>query len=215
MELSQEIHVVVSDLRLCIALKDSSSEVGESLHLNLSLSLPWLWLGGAAFSEKMKKWSEVTQLCPTLCNPRDFSLPGSSVHGIFQAKILEWVAISFSRGSSQPRDRTQVSHTAGRLFTVWATREALRKPWFIFMAHVYTICIYWGPHTIQPLGCLPETKAKRFEGTSPYCTRSDSQRKKCSWGRLCAINLHNTRNHLQWVRTQTTNRRNRPQRTTR
>ena len=55
MELSQEIHVVVSDLMLCIALKDSSSEVGESLHLNLSLSLPWLWLGGAAFSEKMKK----------------------------------------------------------------------------------------------------------------------------------------------------------------
>ena len=145
----------------------------------------------------------------------DCTLPGSSVHGNLQEKIQEWVAISSSRGSSKPRDRTQVSHTAGRLFTVWATREALRKPWFIFMAHVYTICIYWGPHTIQPLGCLPETKAKRFEGTSPYCTRSDSQRKKCSWGRLCAINLHNTRNHLQWVRTQTTNRRNRPQRTTR
>ena len=53
------------------------------------------------------------------CNP-----PGSSVHGIFQARVLEWVAISFSRRSSQPRDRTQVSHTAGRLFTVWATREA-------------------------------------------------------------------------------------------
>ena len=53
--------------------------------------------------------------------------PGSSVHGIFQARILEWVAISFSRGSSWPRDWTQVSHIAGRLFTVWATRESLRK----------------------------------------------------------------------------------------
>ena len=63
-------------------------------------------------------------MCPTLCDPMDCSLPGSSVHGIFQARILEWVAISFSRGSSQPRDQTQVSHNAGRLFTIWATREA-------------------------------------------------------------------------------------------
>ena len=47
-----------------------------------------------------------------------------SIHGIFQARILKWVAISFSRGSSQPRDQTQVSRTAGRRFTVWATREA-------------------------------------------------------------------------------------------
>ena len=46
--------------------------------------------------------SEVTQLCPTLCNPVDCSLPGSSVHGIFQARVLEWVAISFSKESSQP-----------------------------------------------------------------------------------------------------------------
>ena len=47
--------------------------------------------------------------CPTLCNPRDYSPPGSSIHGILQARILEWVAISSSRGSSQPRDQTQVS----------------------------------------------------------------------------------------------------------
>ena len=57
--------------------------------------------------------------------PMDCSPPGSSVHGILQAIILEWVAISFSRGSSQPRDRTQVSRTAGRRFNLWATREAL------------------------------------------------------------------------------------------
>ena len=48
--------------------------------------------------------SEVAQSCPTLCDSMDYSLPGSSVHEIFQARILEWVAISFSRGSSQPRD---------------------------------------------------------------------------------------------------------------
>ena len=52
------------------------------------------------------------------------SLPGSSVPGIFQARTLEWVAIPFSRGSSWPRDRTQVSHIAGGFFTIWATREA-------------------------------------------------------------------------------------------
>ena len=57
----------------------------------------------------------------------DCSLPGSSVHGIFQARILEWVAISFSRGSSQPRDQSRVSCIADRRFTIWATREAPRK----------------------------------------------------------------------------------------
>ena len=54
----------------------------------------------------------------------DCSLPGSSVHGIFQARILEWVAISSSRGSSWPRDWTWVSRTAGKFFTIWATMEA-------------------------------------------------------------------------------------------
>ena len=68
--------------------------------------------------------SEVAQSCPTLCDPVDCILPGSSVHGILQARILEWVAISFSRGSSQPRDQTWVSHIAGRRFNLWATREA-------------------------------------------------------------------------------------------
>ena len=74
-------------------------------------------------------WSEVAQSCPTLCDPVDCSLPGSSAHGIFQARILEWVAISFSRGSSPPRDQTQVSRTVGRYFTVWATREVTPKLW--------------------------------------------------------------------------------------
>ena len=60
--------------------------------------------------------SEVTQSCLTLCDPMDCSLPGSSVHGIFQARVLEWVAISFSRGSSQPRDRIRVSRIVGRCF---------------------------------------------------------------------------------------------------
>ena len=67
--------------------------------------------------------SEVAQSCPTLCYPMDCSLPGSTVHGIFQARILEWVAISFSRRSSWPRDRTWVSCVVGRCFPIWATRD--------------------------------------------------------------------------------------------
>ena len=66
------------------------------------------------------KWSEV-KWCPTLCDPLGCSLPGSSVHGIFQARILEWVAISSSRGSSWPRDRTQASRIVGRCFTTPGT----------------------------------------------------------------------------------------------
>ena len=56
------------------------------------------------------------------CDPMNCSLPGSSVHGILQARILEWVAISFSRGTSQPRNWTQVSRIVGRCLTDWATQ---------------------------------------------------------------------------------------------
>ena len=55
---------------------------------------------------------EIAESCPTLCNPTDYT-----VRGILQARILEWVAVPFSRGSSHSRDQTQVSHTAGRFFT--------------------------------------------------------------------------------------------------
>ena len=74
----------------------------------------------------------LAQSCLTLRNPMDCSPPGSSVHGNLQARILEWVAIPFSRGSSQPRDQTQVSHIAGRFFTIWATREAPNRILFNF-----------------------------------------------------------------------------------
>ena len=66
----------------------------------------------------------VAQSCPALCNPVDGSPPGSSVHGILQARILEWVASPFSRGSSPPRDQIPVSCITGGLFTIWITGEA-------------------------------------------------------------------------------------------
>ena len=66
----------------------------------------------------------VAQLCLTLCSPMDYSPPGSSVHEILQARTLECIAIPSSKGSSCPRDQTQVSCNAGGRFTIWATREA-------------------------------------------------------------------------------------------
>ena len=63
----------------------------------------------------------ITQSCLTLCDPMDYSQPVSSVHGISQVRIPEWVAIPFFRASSQPRDRTQVLWIAGRFYTSWAT----------------------------------------------------------------------------------------------
>ena len=77
---------------------------------SFSHCMPWTW-----------KWKSLS--CVRLCDPMDCSLPGFSIYGIFQARILEWVALSFARGSSWPRDQTRVSHISGRCFTIWATRE--------------------------------------------------------------------------------------------
>ena len=78
----------------------------------------------------LRKWKLkllVAQSYLTLCSAVSCSLPGSSVRGISQARILEWIAVSFSRGSSWPRDRTQVSCTAGRFFTIWATAASAKS----------------------------------------------------------------------------------------
>ena len=78
-------------------------------------------------SAYLKVKIEVAQSCLTLHDPMDCSLPGFSAHGIFQARVLKWVAISFSRASSWPRDWTRVSHIVGICFTIWATREIISE----------------------------------------------------------------------------------------
>ena len=109
-----------------------------------------LWTKGneAFVSTKPKCACVLAQSYLTLCDPVDCSLPGSSVHGILQARILEWVAISFSRGSSQLRDRTCVSCIGRRILYRWATwkapergpnAEAASKP--------------WGPGDLLPSSC--------------------------------------------------------------
>ena len=102
------------------------------LAIKSGIKLPWLkildWDVSQGWIFHFLKWKvkvKVGQLCPTLCNPMN-----CTVHGILQARILEWVAYPFSRGSSQPRDWTQVSHVAGRFFTSWAAREALSLVYF-------------------------------------------------------------------------------------
>ena len=89
-----------------------------------------IWLYPLNYRESER---EVTESCPTLCHPMDCSPPGSSAHGILQARILEWAAVSFSRRFPRPRDRTRVSCTVVRRFTVWATVEVHPLHWLTMM----------------------------------------------------------------------------------
>ena len=118
-DLKPWVHVVPASLVMGSGTSDSKS---VSWGLGLLNYFMGLWhdktmtnLGGGG--------GLITQSCLTLCDPMDGSTPGSSVHGIFQAGILEWLAIPFSWGSSQPRDQTQVFRIASRVFTDWAIRD--------------------------------------------------------------------------------------------
>ena len=91
-----------------------------------------IWYHLYVESKEWKKW-KVPKLCSILCNPMDCSLPGSSAHRLLQARTLEWVANPFSRASSQPRDRTQASHIAGRIFTVLSHQGSPRiSEWVVY-----------------------------------------------------------------------------------
>ena len=153
----------------------------------------------------MVKESEVAQSCPTLCDSMGCSLPGSSVHGIFQARVLEWVAISFSRGSSQTMDRTWVSRSAGRRFTIWATREAWwsQLKTFLYYMHIYMcvcvcVCVYTYIWYMQckslscvwqcdPMDCSPPGSS--FHGISP--------------GKNTGVDYHSLLQRIFWPRDQT------------
>ena len=100
----------------------------------------------------------VAKLCQTLCDPMDCSLPGSSIHGIFQARILEWVAISSSRGSSQLRDQTHVSCIGRQILYHWATWEAISPYIFVIRYNsnrklIQRSCfsLDWSPATAKEL----------------------------------------------------------------
>ena len=123
----------------------------------VSLCSKLLYSKSLTFKHKWKLKVLVAQSCPTLCTPMDCRLPGSSVHGISQARILELGGISFSRGSSWPRDRTcfsclqVVCCIEGRFFTDWATRKAkdhlaqsiYSKPLVLCLPDFYPILVEW------------------------------------------------------------------------
>ena len=91
------------------------------------LKLRYLWINvSILFRVVERKYYSLSRV-QLFVTPMDCSPPGSFVHGILQARILEWVAIPFSRGSSQPKDQTQVSCISGRFFNIWTTREELWK----------------------------------------------------------------------------------------
>ena len=89
---------------------------------------------------KVKSLSPVQLFATPWTDLMDCSLPGSSLHGILQATVLEWVAISFSRGSSWTRDRTQVSHIPGRRFNLWAT---LRLFFLLTLVLSFSVDLCW------------------------------------------------------------------------
>ena len=101
----------------------------------------------------------VNQSCPTFCDPMDCS-PGSSVHGILQARILEWVAMPSSRGSSQPRDRTQVSHIAGGFFYLQSHQGSPERVRLVFNGSLWFSLVGEGAHwtgnaLLVALSCWP------------------------------------------------------------
>ena len=98
----------------------------------------------------------VTQSCPTLCDPVGCSLPGFSVHRILQARILEWVAISFSRASSQPRDQTQVSCIACRFFTSETPGKPTYQWYFCYSSlNGLRLCYSKTQQTMTPQSIVP------------------------------------------------------------
>ena len=98
--------------------------LGIGLHTVSYFSLSKITAHSSCCKYLEVKWSEVTQPCLTLCDPVDCSPPHSSVHGILQARILEWVAISFSWGIFPTQESNPGLPLAGRRFNLWATREA-------------------------------------------------------------------------------------------
>ena len=132
----------------------------------------------------------VTQSCPTLFDPMDCNPPGSSVHGILQARVLQWVAILFSRESSQLRDWNQVSCIAGWFFTIWATREA--HLWDVFESLLFLIvCMWfffsWG---FQELLCL-----NAIVIDLSICSFIAS-----SWGKLWSEEISEKNFNLRWLK---------------
>ena len=103
-------------------------------------------------------WWSSRWVVPDSCGPMDCGLPAYCVHGILKARILDWVVISFSRGSSQPRNGSQVSCTVDRLFTNWATREVINS-WVVVLIVDWSSLV---AQTVKHLPTMQETQVQSW-----------------------------------------------------
>ena len=142
------------------------SPLGSSVHGIQARILEWVTISSSRGSSRPKDWTciscisrqilyhcttgeaqvnvlgvLVAQSCLTLCDPVDCGLPGPSVHGILQARVLEWIAIPLSRGSFLPRYRTLVSFIADRFFSIWATGKPRYHENILFNVNYSKICL--------------------------------------------------------------------------
>ena len=124
-------------------------------------------------------WFSCAKSRLTLCFPMDCSLPGSSVPGILQARILEWVTISFSQGSSQPRNRTQVSCIAGRFFTDWTTRETPLWPYLPQITQTGTE-MQLGSRPVHADGWLCNFERRNVQG---FYANKQKEKKCANWNK--------------------------------
>ena len=152
----------------------------------------------------------VTKSCPPLWDPKDCSPSGFSIHGISQARILEWIAIPFPRGSSWPRDQTHVSCIAGRFFTIWATGEAHPSPYqpLSMLSHCTKSSVSQINQQCDPSHCSIVSKV--FSGLIHGCMQIEPlekgfgclRRTPSSLGE-CAFDLNGNlswnRNRIEWV----------------
>ena len=118
-EVNKEVYIVNREVFTCCISDYEGSHIDPAYQ-----SFFFLFFLRNVSAPKVK----VKVLCPILCNPMDCCLPRSSIHRILQARMLEWVAISFSRRSSRPSNGTWVSHILGRFFTICVTGDAATKP---------------------------------------------------------------------------------------
>ena len=154
------------------------------------------WMDKEVRYVPMKVKAKVAQSCPTFCDPMDYT-----VHGILQVRILVWVAVPFFRGSSQPRDWTQVFCSAGRFFTSWATREAIYiyKNVCIYIYKTHVLYIYKNKHICLSWFISPCHRAKHFAsemnilGIVIYLNmlvhRDVPYKDKCDWVFLTRISI--------------------------
>ena len=143
---------------------------------NVAIFISYVCWSYCDYVGEKKKWILiVAQSCPTLCDPEECSLSGSSVHGILQSRISEWVAIPFSKVSSWTRDQIQVSWIASRFFTIRVSKEAQHRRRSLYIGNIHSNIEYDGQHidNFSEMHCSKETPLYVIYSFIFFLTASD------------------------------------------